>query len=71
MEKERTSIARLMPIVAMRLVMRLLSDSTLKLLQNMPKLVEMMAIVRMMERSLIVRDVSPEWGRPYPGSTGR
>jgi hypothetical protein len=55
-ENERTSMDKLIPETAMRLVTLLEKVRIGKLLQNMPKLVKMMAMVRMMERSLMVRD---------------
>lgn len=52
-------MASAMPRTAMKLVVRLEYVICGKLLQNMPKLVKMTAMVRMMDRSLMVREVSP------------
>ena len=65
------SIAKLMPETAMRLVILLEKEMSLKLLAKMPTLVKITAMVRMMERSLMVRDVAPAWRAEYPCSGGR
>lgn len=59
MEKDSASMASAIPKTAMKLVVRLEKVILGKLLQNMPKLVKMTAMVRMMERSLMVREVLP------------
>ena len=52
-------MAPLMPRVEMREVVRLAKDSALKLLAKMPVLVKTTASVRIIDRSLIVSEVSP------------
>lgn len=51
---------KLIPRTAMRLVILLEKVMILKLLAKMPTFVKITAIVRMIERSLMVREVAPE-----------
>jgi len=59
-EKESKNVDRAIPNDEIRDVVRFAKDSILKLLAKIPTFVKRTASVRMMERSLMVRDVSPK-----------
>ena len=71
MEKDNSSIDRLMPKDAISEVILLEKVSTRKLLTNMPMFVKMTARAMMMESSLIVSPVSPGWENQYLNSADR